>query len=209
MRGLSRGTPTPALKFRCVRIITPPGWIVVGRGGRGGVRRLADEVRAEGCRTALRAWPCRSRSRACPPPGPARSLSRGTARRLRTRPSRLLVYREPVRRGEREHRLRVLVPARRGDLRLALKPLPRQMAQRDQSGTCALSSPAARSRSDHPSGYSGLHPPCDHRTHPHVVRQDTHRYGSGSGPTPNNRSPHSAPCRINVGKSCAAKLSTA
>jgi hypothetical protein len=36
------------LKFRCVRIITPPGWIVVGRGG---VRRLADGVRAEGCRT--------------------------------------------------------------------------------------------------------------------------------------------------------------
>ena len=48
MRGLSRGTPTLALKFRCVRIITPPGWIVVGRGGRGGVRRLADEVRAKG-----------------------------------------------------------------------------------------------------------------------------------------------------------------
>jgi hypothetical protein len=46
-------------------IITPPGWIVVGRGG-----------------------------------GHARSLSRGTARRLRTRSSRLLVYREPVRRGE-------------------------------------------------------------------------------------------------------------
>jgi len=37
MRGLSRGTPTLALKFRCVRIITPPGWIVVGRDGRGGV----------------------------------------------------------------------------------------------------------------------------------------------------------------------------
>jgi hypothetical protein len=35
MRGLSRGTPTLALKFHCIRIITPPGWIVVGRGGRG------------------------------------------------------------------------------------------------------------------------------------------------------------------------------
>ena len=54
MRGLSRGTPTLALKFRCVRIITPPGWIEHldrRRKGAGLAARRPDHGRLGGGRT--------------------------------------------------------------------------------------------------------------------------------------------------------------